>query len=66
MNIWDENQAPGLLYLHFLKMTFWYEEKTWKGRDFSCLEYQLSQAQQNSCCETAGGAELAVVPCSNL
>lgn len=56
MNIWDENQALGscrcLIYLLFLKMTFWYEEKTWKGRNFPCLEQQLSQAQQNSCCET--------------
>lgn len=56
MNIWDENQTPVsgrcLIYMHFLKITFLYEEKTWKGRNFSCLEHQLSQAQQNSCCET--------------
>lgn len=28
------------------------KKKTWKWRNFSCLEHQLPQAQQNSCYET--------------
>lgn len=38
MNIWDENQAPGsgmcLIYLHFLQMTSWYEEKNLEMEKF--------------------------------
>lgn len=50
MNVWTENQAPD--GGRCLKIISWNEGKTWKGRSSSCLEQQLPQMWQNSCCGT--------------